>query len=202
MKSGKKDAQKRLQEGCRTKFIASSAVKTCVDQRRAFVTKLHHTLHPDAATFRSLLRAGSLWTIAFCRQSTALAKLVLSLQNDAISCRASLLHINTACRYVNCGERNWGSNIWLFNREKTCRVIFPAGLRVCRIAKHTQVNAKFLYISSCRDNCVIQGNETGNDTFSSPASINLKMEAGCSVETSVRTDFPNCMATRPNGPCC
>jgi len=57
---------------------------------------------------------------------------------------------------------------------------FPRRLRVCKITKMFR-----LYISSCGDNCVIEGNET----FSSPASITLKMEAGYSVETSVGPIF-------------
>jgi hypothetical protein len=62
---------------------------------------------------------------------------------------------------------------------------FPRRLRVCKITKNVQVNADCLNISNCGDNCVIEGNET----FSSPASITLKMEAGYSAETSVGPIF-------------
>jgi len=57
---------------------------------------------------------------------------------------------------------------------------FPRRLRVCKTTRMLR-----LYISICGHNCVIECNET----FSSPACITLKMEAGYSVETSVGPIF-------------
>jgi hypothetical protein len=51
-----------------------------------------------AATFCCLLRA----------EFDGGSRSVLRLQNGTISCRASLLIINTACHCVSCGKTIWG----------------------------------------------------------------------------------------------